>query len=189
MTMFPQSQPLSPSPPDGTGADQHRLTYANIIREAVNAVADSVEIHNWCMATYGLPPSVRNDVDPLSPPTEGDCPLVAFSPIGGERGQDRDVFVRGFIVRVAVSDAEKEITDDPATGRILKLIHRGTDRVSYLLEALVYKALRRHFNQLGVPLSTADEQIEPVQGTLFEAKAGISIIFELAIGEEYPFIV
>ena len=169
--------------------DHNKLTYANIIRMAVDAVSDSTEIHNWCMTTYGAPPSVRNDINPLEPPTEADCPLVMFSPIGGESGQDRDVYTRGFMVRVAVSDCEREVTEDPATGRILKLVYKGTDRVSHLLENLIYPVLKQRFNRAGVPISTTDEQIEPTHGNLFEAKAGISIIFALAIGEEYPFIV
>lgn len=168
---------------------KNKLTYSNIIRTAVDAVYDDEKIKNWCIEKYGVPPSVRGGMDPLTPVQESDCPVIAFAPVGGERGQDRDLYLRGFIVRVAVSDTEQEIERDAATGRILKQLYKGTDNVSYLLEELVYNALKKKFNYLGFPVSTADEQIDEMQHTLFEAKAGITIFFELAIGEDYPFLV
>lgn len=165
-----------------------KLTYANIIREAVLAVSTDAALLAWCNATYGLPPSVRNDLDPMMPPEESECPLIAFSPIGGENGQDRSSFLRAFIVRVAVSDTETEETKDPATGRILTQIYKGTDNVSHLLENLVYPALCKRFNYFGCPISTTDEEIETMQNTLFQAKAGLAICFEKTIGEERPFL-
>lgn len=165
-----------------------KLTYANIIRQAILAVSTDQATIDWCMATYGLRPSVRNDLDPMNPPNEGDCPLVAFSPVGGENGQDRAEFVRGFVARVAVYDEEEEVESDPITGRILTQIYKGTERVSHLLENLVYPALTRRFNSLNCPLSTEDETIENMQGFLFQARAGITIQFMKTIGEDRPFL-
>lgn len=165
-----------------------KLTYSNIIREAVNAVADSEAVKQWCLDTYGLLPSVRGDMNSLDPPAESDCPLITFSPVGGEVGQDRGTFLRAFIVRVAVSDTETETTIDNATGRILKLLYKGTDRVSHLLENLVYPALCERFNSFNCPISTSDEEIEAMESSLFQAKAGMTIHFDTTIGEERPFI-
>jgi hypothetical protein len=160
-----------------------KLTYANIIREAVMAVSTDSALLAWCNEKYSLPPSVRNDLDPMNPPEESECPLIAFSPVGGQNGQDQSGFLRAFIVRVAVSDTETE-----ETGRILTQIFKGTDNVSHLLENLVYPALYRRFNFFGCPISTTDEEIEMMQGTLFQAKAGLTIILEKTIGEERPFL-
>lgn len=165
-----------------------KLTYANIIRQAILAVSTDQALVAWCLATYGAKPSVRNDLDPMNPPNEGDCPLVAFSPVGGENGQDRAEFVRGFIVRVAVYDDGEEVEEDPATGRILTQIYKGTERVSHLLENLVYPALTRRFNSLGFPVSTEDETIENMQGYMFQARAGMTVQFIKTIGEERPFL-
>lgn len=165
-----------------------KLTYANIIREAVLAVSTDAALLAWCNEKYSLPPSVRNDLDPMNPPEESECPLIAFSPVGGQNGQDQSGFLRALIVRVAVSDTETEETRDPATGRILTQIFKGTDNVSHLLENLVYPALCKKFNSFGCPISTTDEEVETMQGTLFQAKAGLTIYFEKTIGEERPFL-
>jgi len=163
------------------------LTYAEIIRTAMTAVRDSTTLQQWCMENYGKVPAIYNDLSPMESPVESDCPVVAFAPIGGENGQDEAPFSRGFMVRVALSDDEvDEETDE--TGRVIWRLYKGTERVSYLLEMLVYPALCEAFNFKNVPISTEDEQIETSNLTLFEAKAGLVIQMEKTIGEDRPYL-
>ena len=165
-----------------------KLTYANIIRQAILAVSTDQATIDWCIATYGFKPSVRNDLDPMNPPVAEDCPLVAFSPVGGENGQDQSEFIRGFIVRVAVYDEEEEVEIDHDSNRVLTQFFKGTERVSHLLENLVYPALTRRFNGFNCPISTEDETIESMQGFLFQARAGMTVQFIKTIGEDRPFL-
>lgn len=165
-----------------------RISYNEIVDTAMAAISEDPAISEWCMTTYGKPIAVYNDLDPINPPREEDCPLVCITPMGGEMGQDRGTFLRGFMVKTCVSDSGVTIIRDETTNRIIYKKYLGTERVSYLHEVLIYKALCSAFNSRNYPVSTSDEESETVNDTLFELRAGITVEMEKAIGEEVPLL-
>ncbi len=164
-----------------------KLSYANIIRTAMTAISNDDALQSWCIENYGIAPVVVNDLDPMQPLTEADCPFVGFTPVGGANGQDQMPFQRGIIVRCAISDDEIEERFD-ASGRRIWMVYKGTDRISHLLENLIYPALCRAFNQQNIPVSTEDEEIGAIDLTLFQAMAGLSFQFDKVIGEDRPLL-
>jgi hypothetical protein len=163
------------------------LTYSRITETAMNALRSDEALRGWCLECFGRAPMVLNDVDPMQPPEERECPLVAVMSVGGGAGQERGSFRRGLLVRCAVYDPG--ITEEKdAGGNTVWRDYRGARRVTDMLENYVYPCLRRAFNALNYPLSTEDEELEPSNLGLFQVRAGISVIFDTAIGEERPYL-
>lgn len=168
--------------------EDYKLTYANILETCVSAIYSSDEINEWCLREYGRLPLIDDNFDPMTPHVESDCPVVAFAILGGKNGQDTEDFTRILFVRVALSDNRTEVeTDD--NGRVRIRRHSGIRNVSHLLENLVYPCLCSAFNSLGYPLSTAEEEIEATDMTLYQASASLAVQFDKCIGEEVPFLV
>lgn len=172
---------------------EYKLTYANIVETAIHALANDSAITEWCLKEFNTPQMVANDADPMNPPQERDCPYISITPLGGENGQDDETFRRAFLVRVAISSRSlpnQGITDDydPRTGRIRIRRLDGTAKISHFLENLIYPCIRRAFNAKNYPVSTEDETLENPNLSLFQARAGITILFDKAIGEEVPFL-
>jgi len=163
------------------------LTYARITETAMGALRADEALRSWCLGCFGRAPQILNDVDPLSPPEERDCPVIAVMSVGGSAGQERGSFRRGLLVRCAVYDPETEEEAD-AEGRVVWRRHRGETRVTDMLEKYVYPCLRRAFNALNYPLSTEDEELEPSALGLFQVRAGISVIMDTSIGEDRPYL-
>lgn len=166
----------------------YKLTYRNIVETALVALSSDPAIREWCVAEYGFPPMVANDADPMDPPQERDCPYISVTPLGGENGQDDATFSRAFLVRCAVSDTRKLDDVDPVTGRVLSRRLVGTEKISHLLENLIYPCIRAAFNAKNYAVSTVDEAMENPNLSLFQARAGLTIRFDKAIGEEVPFL-
>ena len=165
----------------------YKLTFANIVETAMRGIEESQELQKWCMDIYGMEPCIHNELDPMTPPHESDCPFIAICPIGGSSGEDRSSYQRGFMVHVAVSDPGRVERRDEL-GRIVWLEYLGTKRVSYLLEALVYPAIVSGFEAAGYALSTESEEIMSPDVTLFEARSAITIDIDRCIGEDVPLI-
>ena len=165
----------------------YKLTFANIVETAMRGIEESPELQKWCMDIYGMEPCIHNELDPMTPPHESDCPFIAICPIGGSSGEDRSSYQRGFMVHVAVSDPGRVERHDEL-GRIVWLEYLGTKRVSYLLEALVYPAIVSGFEAAGYALSTESEEIMSPDVTLFEARSAITIDIDRCIGEDVPLI-
>lgn len=168
--------------------EDYKLTYNNIVETAIDAINKDGAINAWCVAEYGFPPMVANDEDPMDPPQEQDCPYISITPLGGENGQDDATFSRAFLVRCAISDERRIDERDPRTGRILTRRLVGTSKISHLLENLIYPCIRRAFNAKNYAVSTVDETLENPNVSLFQARAGLTIRFDKAIGEEVPFL-
>lgn len=168
-------------------AEYDMLTYAAIEQTALDALENSAEFQDWCMENFGRKPLLQNDIDPITPPCEEDCPLVAVMAVGGAQGQDHSTFIRGMLVRCAISEGRVSEKRD-ADGRVVRREHLGTKLISDMLECYVYPALRDAFNALNYPLSTAEEDIELPNMNLFQIKAAISIVLDLSIGENRPYL-
>lgn len=167
--------------------DGYRLTFANIVYQAMDALRESIELRSFCMDTYGKMPAIVNDTDIMRPPIEDECPIVSVMAVGGTNGQYEDIYSRGFIVRVALSDdGVEEVTDDD--GRVIWREYLGTKRVSHLLENIIYPVIRERFNSLNFPVSTEDEELETVNMNLFQAKAAMTVQMDKAIGEARPLL-
>lgn len=163
------------------------LSFKNIKRIAFDALLGSPEIREWCLSRYGKPPAVVNDLDPLEPPCEDDCPVIGLTTIGGSTGQDESEYVRAFTVRVAIHD-DTVLEERTPDGRLLKRDYAGSDAVTELLEDLLYPILCDAFNARNFPLSATEESVESMNMNIFQAKAELTVQMDKAIGERVPIL-
>ena len=164
-----------------------RLTYKAITGTAMDALAGSAELRAWCLDNYGRVPLLQNDIDPMEPPEERDCPLIGVLALGGEQGQDRKVFIRELMVRCALCD-ERVTEDRDESGRVVRREYMGSSMVTDMLELYIYPALRAAFNCFNYPLSTAWETVETPNLNMFQARALVAVSLDVAIGEERPYL-
>ncbi len=163
------------------------LSYASIKTIASDAIQGSDEINAWCLKTYGRQLAIVNDLDPMEPPNADDCPLVGIATLGGSTGQDESEYIRAFTVRVAIHDDRVDERRD-VDGRLLSRDYKGSDAVTHLLENLIYPVLCDAFNARNFPLSATEETIETTGLDLFQAKAGLTVKMDKAIGERVPLL-
>lgn len=163
------------------------LSYASIKSIAFDALQNSTELNDWCLRNYGRQVAVVNDLDPMEPPKAEDCPLVGIATLGGSTGQDESEYVRAFTVRVAIQDGRLDERRD-ANGRLLSRDYAGSDAVTHMLENIIYPVLCDAFNARNFPLSATEETIEATGLDLFQAKAGLTVKMDKAIGERVPLL-
>lgn len=163
-----------------------KYSYRNLMRIAAQAVQESEEIADFCQRNFGIPVQTICEMFTEEPPQEWDCPVVEFSPIGGDLGQGEDTFVREIAMRVAVSHEEgaSSISRNDG-GRVVWRGCEGANLLSDLLE-MVYDALAEAYNRNEIQLTRCGETIESAGYSLFQARAELGFEISNVVGASRP---
>lgn len=165
----------------------YKYSYSSLMDIAMTALQHDEAVQAYAAEHCGAALAVISEMPTEDPPTEGDCPLVAFSPIGGSLGQGEDEFIREIAFRLAIqvepsADAMDTLDDG---GRVIRRDFAGTSILTDLLE-LIYDALANAYNRRDIQLTSVGETIEAAGLGLYQARGELGFHLPSCIGERRP---
>jgi len=165
----------------------YKYSYSSLLEIAMSALQHDEAVQNYSRENCGAALAVISEMPTEDPPTEGDCPLVAFSPLGGSLGQGEDEFIREIAFRLAVQVDPREDTVDTLDdgGRVVRRDFIGTRVLTNLLE-LIYDALAEAFNRRDIQLTSVGETVESAGLGLYQARGELGFHLPACIGERRP---
>jgi len=166
----------------------YKYSYSSLMEIAMSAVQHDETVQRYAQEHCGAQVAVFSEMPTEDPPVEGDCPLVAFSPVGGSLGQGEDEFIRELAFRLAIQvdpALDAQDTVDTESGRVLRRDYFGTATLTNLLE-LIYDALAGAFNRRDIQLTSVGETIESAGLGLYQARGELGFHLPSCIGERRP---
>ena len=165
----------------------YKYSYSALQSIAMYAIQHDDNIQSYARRLCGGALAVISEMPTEDPPTEGDCPLVAFSPIGGSLGQGEDEFIREIAFRLAIQvDPSTDVTDTmDESGRVVRRDFSGTATLTDLLE-MIYDSLAEAFNLRDIQLTSVGETIESAGLGLYQARGELGFHLPACIGERRP---